>query len=167
MNQKCFQYNSNSLFFQFPFVNEKFLANVDFNLVDKPAVVVQSEALPDASIRYDEFLLKGEDIFKLAMENSSVTHPSTDEQLKFIDNVKANELRWFLFPNEVNNELCPDKLKVPFTPRLYATTPTEYQLEHYSTITAGSSLTRLSVGKFNSKVELSIPKGRKCFPGTS
>jgi hypothetical protein len=95
--------------------------------------------------------------------------PPTEQQLVFTENVKANELRWFLFPNEINNEFVSDKLKVPFTPRLYATrfTSAEYQLQHYSTFPAESSLTGSCVGKIHSKGELLIPKRRKCFPGTS
>ena len=153
------------------------LANFNFNSVYKPAAVIPSvihsdetKTEPDvATSRYDELLCKGDDIFKFAMENISGTYSSTDQQFNFTNNVKANELRWFLLPNEVNFELFTDKLKIPFTPRLYATrlTPADYHVQHYSTIPVESSLTRLSTVKFNSKLELSIPKKRKCFPGTS
>lgn len=152
-----------------PSANRKLLAEFDFSAIRKPVNYIdESDVATETPINYEDYLRKGNDIFRLAMEEDCMIN-QTEQQLHFDNNLKANKLRWFLFPNEANNKKpLNGKVTLPFTPRRYAKdiAQCEYHSQHYSTIPREDNLNEIAAETINERM-LRLGNRRKCFPGTS
>lgn len=157
------------MIFQLPSANRKLLAEFDFSAIRKPVNYIdESDVATETPINYEDYLRKGNDIFRLTMEEDCMIN-KTEQQLHFDNNLKANKLRWFLFPNEANNKKpLNGKVALPFTPRRYAKdiAQCEYHSQHYSTIPREDNLNEIAAETINERM-LRLGNRRKCFPGTS